>query len=115
MSSRTTACGPTRAHHRTSEMGHVAAEVSQGQVPELSSMRACERRVPCAMQVYRQVASMPEPRTRFAGALFKNQIWVVAGYDNVIGSGALILCHVCRSPTDSRTHRLPRDVKRPLR
>lgn len=32
---------------------------------------------------------MPEPRTRFAASLLNNQIWVVAGYDNVIGSGAL--------------------------
>lgn len=30
---------------------------------------------------------MPEPRTRFAGALLNSHIWVVAGYDNVIGSG----------------------------
>ena len=31
---------------------------------------------------------MPEPRTRFAAALLNNQIWVVGGYDNVVGSGA---------------------------
>ena len=31
---------------------------------------------------------MPQPRTRFAAAVFNNQIWVIGGYDNVAGSGA---------------------------
>ena len=31
---------------------------------------------------------MPQPRTRFAAAVFNNEIWVIGGYDNVAGSGA---------------------------
>ncbi len=30
---------------------------------------------------------MPQARTRFAAAVFNNQIWVIGGYDNVAGSG----------------------------
>ena len=30
---------------------------------------------------------MPQRRTRFAAAVFNNEIWVIGGYDNVAGTG----------------------------
>ena len=37
--------------------------------------------------MYTLKALMPERRTRFAAAVFNNQIWVIGGYDNVTGLG----------------------------
>lgn len=34
---------------------------------------------------------MLEPRTRFAAAMLNNRIWVVGGYDNVVGAGVLTI------------------------
>ncbi len=51
-----------------------------------------------AAQVYTLKALMPERRTRFAAAVFNNEIWVIGGYDNVAGTGeAFERCAVARS------------------
>ena len=40
-----------------------------------------------ASQVYTLKALMPDRRTRFAAAVFNDQIWVIGGYNNVAGTG----------------------------
>ena len=40
-----------------------------------------------AAQMYTLKALMPDRRTRFAAAVFNNQIWVIGGYNNVAGTG----------------------------